>query len=652
MQNVMCILVVACTLGLANGNVRSQDTLLPLSGGAVPHNLDELWSRYDPRLDPLDVEVEHEWESDGIILRVIRYRAGIFKGRKSMIAAVYGYPKGGSKLPALVQLHGGGQHASVDPVLSDAHAGYASISINWGGNPLNLGKEPYTGSNTDWGAVDGTHPPQHNTVNHYISVEPDSFTLDPVASPRNSNWFLVIMAARRAITFLEQQPQVDATRIGVYGHSMGGKLTTDTAGIDSRVKAAVPSCGGGGDVHTAGGKNAEWLGRTISDQAYIPRVTCPILYLGPTNDFNCWIDVMYESFEKLGTKDVRYGVTPHMNHRHTTEFEITQRLFFDEYLKGGTPLPKTPEIELNLKTPDHVPVVTVRPDAKRPVKRIDVYYSTDADALTRFWQDAKAERISDEWRAQCPILSCEQPLFVVANVFYELPEPYRKNEKPATFAITSKFLSANSSMLKHEGIVASAAPSLMIDDGSRGWHDWYTLNWEHPPLWQAITRKVKDPRWRGNEGDRLAIDIKSNAADTLVFTFYSNEWGVSPGKPTATYTMERPLKATTDWQTVEVRLDELMPQTVKDQAAGPLKSWQYLTELGIGASGTAIRNGATVKLGFQPWKGPREFRNLRWIGTGARAGAREASRKVSPADFDKGFNDAIKTSLETERQGK
>ena len=29
---------------------------------------------------------------------------------------------------------------------------------------------------------------------------------------------------------------------------MGGKLTTDLAGIDKRIKAAVPSCGGSGDL--------------------------------------------------------------------------------------------------------------------------------------------------------------------------------------------------------------------------------------------------------------------------------------------------------------------------------------------------------------------------------------------------------------------
>ena len=56
-------------------------------------------------------------------------------------------------------------------------------------------------------------------------MTPDDKTLDSVESPRNNNWFLLTLACRRGLTFIEQQPQVDAARIGVYGHSMGGKLS-------------------------------------------------------------------------------------------------------------------------------------------------------------------------------------------------------------------------------------------------------------------------------------------------------------------------------------------------------------------------------------------------------------------------------------------
>jgi hypothetical protein len=103
----------------------------------------------------------------------------------------------------------------------------------------------YDGPNTDWGALDATHPPQRNKVNHFAGgTAPDAFTLDAVDSPRNDNWFLVTLAARRGLTFLQSRPEVDPARLGVYGHSMGGRLTTQLTGIDARAKAAVPSCGG------------------------------------------------------------------------------------------------------------------------------------------------------------------------------------------------------------------------------------------------------------------------------------------------------------------------------------------------------------------------------------------------------------------------
>ncbi|MCE9631901.1 MAG: acetylxylan esterase [Planctomycetia bacterium] len=98
-------------------------------------------------------------------------------------------------------------------------------------------------------SLDATHPQQRNKNHHFAGpLVPDDYTLDPVESPRNSNWFIVVLAARRGITFLKQQPEVDPERIGVYGLSMGGKLTTNVAAIDKRVKAAVPSCGGGGVI--------------------------------------------------------------------------------------------------------------------------------------------------------------------------------------------------------------------------------------------------------------------------------------------------------------------------------------------------------------------------------------------------------------------
>src|SRR6185436_13299620 len=49
--------------------------------------------------------------------------------------------------------------------------------------------------------------------------------------------------ARRALDYLESRPEVDRARIGMIGHSLGGQETLFTTAIDTRIKAAVSSCG-------------------------------------------------------------------------------------------------------------------------------------------------------------------------------------------------------------------------------------------------------------------------------------------------------------------------------------------------------------------------------------------------------------------------
>ena len=310
--------------------------------------------------------------------------------------------------------------------------------------------------------------------NHFAgSLTPDEFTLDSVESPRNSNWFLVLMAARRAITFLEQQPEVDPARIGAYGHSMGGKLTTNLAGIDPRVKAAVPSCGGAGDILESQTdlpgclktKPTAMELACISDNAYIPRITCPMLWLSPTNDFHAHIDNMAWNWRNLPDDRVRFSISPHLNHRHTDEHAITQHLWFEQHLKGAFKMPRTPQLALNLQTPDGVPRVTVTPDDSQPVQRVDIYYSIDPHELTRFWRDATAVQDGTRWKAACPVMSLEQPLFAYANVIYELPAAARHIAQPPgqrntdAFAISSRVLSAAPPELRAAGVKATDAGS-------------------------------------------------------------------------------------------------------------------------------------------------------------------------------------------------
>jgi len=654
-QLSLCLFV----LGFAVGGFAAEDALPPLTNGKVPRNLDELWGNYDPRKEALDTKVVREWKEGEVTCRYVVFTIGTFKGKVSRIAGFYAFPSDTKeKRPALLHLHGGGQRANLTVVVFMALNGYAGLSINWGGNPMEGMKEGEP--NTDWGALDAT---QRGHNSHYSSLEPDEKTLDAVASPRNNNWFLLVLAARRGLTFLERQPEVDPGRLGVCGHSMGGKLTTDLAGIDRRVKVAVPSCGGSGSAPgTLSGMPGSGLRQaksdlhaaTIDDRAYIPRIQCPIMYLSPTNDFAGPLDNMVENWKKIASKNVRYAISPHFNHRHDKTFSVSQHLWFEQHLKDGPPLPETPKLTLSIENNMGMAVATLEPDRPDEVVRASIYYSIDPHVLTRFWREAKGGRRGDAWIAICPVLSTDQPLYVIANVHYPLKRTFKgyqwmEFEGVKEFALSSTMLTCRPAELKASTVRATARPEATIDDFARGWNDWYRLQWRNPHVWHAATRKVKDPQWRGPDGAKLAVDVRSPAGVTLVVRVQQNQWGAFPKQPGGEYAASQAINGSDDWQTVTFALQDFLPTNERTKAN--LQNWRCITELALCGSAEAIRDGQKVKLGGKRWVEPRQFRNLRWVGGQRAAEAIDAGKgTLTPEQLEDQIKKSIRQSTDQEKR--
>ena len=653
------ILRMAMTVmaGMGMANLWAEESLPPLQDGKVPANLDELWGNYDPAKEPLEIQVVKEWKDGDNTYRYVVFTIGTFKDKKARLAAFYAFPKSDKKVPAILQVHGGGQRASIESVRHSVDNGYAGLSINWGGNDMERMEPGDPG--TDWGALDATQ--KHN--DHYGSMKPDPKTLDAVESPRNNNWFLLVLAARRGLTFLEQQPEVDAGRLGVTGHSMGGKITTDVAGIDKRVKAAVPSCGGAGGVSgklsgmPGSGLKADTQGlsaNTIDDRPYLPRITCPILFMAPTNDFAGPMDNMTENWKTIGSREVGYAIAPHLNHRAVAETEICGILWFDQHLRQAFTFPKTPELTVNLKTASGVPSVSLKPDRPAEVVKVDLYYSVDPHCLTRFWRDAEAKKAGDAWVADCPVLSPEQPLYVYANVSYPLKTErvgYRGGKAPTAVIVSSREIICFPEDLKAAGVKATDKPSRMIDDFARGWQDWYRLEWGNPHVWNATTRKLKDPKWRGPAGARLVFDVKCPNDNVISVTAELNGWGAFPGKPGGSYEFRKPLKGSPEWQTVSIALEEMKPTK---PGAPAMTGWDTITELSFRRAKSYLQDGQEVIFGkdSKAWGAPREFRNLRWEGgvenTDVKAPA--TITDTAPKNLDETIQAEIKKSLEQEKR--
>ena len=580
----------------------------PAAEPKAPDTVTALWADFDPRKEALDAKLVREWEKDGIVYRTVTFHVGTFKGKPARMAAFYAFPKGAKKLPALLHLHGGGQRAFRHEVAFYARRGYACLSVNWGGREMEDAKpgDP----NTDWGAVD----PTQTNVPGYANLKPGDKYLDPFDSPRNNNWYLLTLGARRGLTFLEQQPEVDADRLGVYGHSMGGNLTVYVAGCDSRVKAAAPSVGGSGfrtrpwpllPEHKPQLPNGDvkLFDATLGFESYAPHIQAPLLWLGSTNDFHGVMDDTYRTGALIPHKNVRYAFAPHLNHRFTPEFEVARPLWFDQHLKKAFTFPKTPDSELTLAAADGVPELRVTPDASQPVTAVYVYYSIDPDPRARFWRSASAKKTGATWSARLPIPTTDRPLFAFANVVHPLkkaePVPFAKPTD--TYALSSLLHTRTPKELQKAGVKATDKPTSLIDDFAHGWRDWYTLSTDNPHHWEFSTRKVSDPTWQGQPGQRLTFEVTAEKPNELVVILTENVFRPYRGKQRQATAVVK-LAGGKEPQTVSLKLT--------DFGDGPA-SWQTVDLLSL----RAYVDADGKVLGSKTWAGSQpRFRNLRWEG--------------------------------------
>ena len=609
--------------------VRSES--LPLYNHETPFNsVDTMWQGYNPRLENLETEILKEWEQDDVILRVIRYRIGEFKGKRAMMAGVYGFPKGAQTVPGLLQVHGGRPYADHRVVFSNAKRGYATLSIAWAGrisapgysvapNEVKLfwaGKsdDPKYKLTTDWGALDAYHAPSRNGKDAFSSIPVAEWTIDPVLSPRNNSWFLVTLAGRRGLTFLERQPEVDGEKLGVYGHSMGGKLTVMIAGADERVKAAVPSCGGISDRYSVN----ELHSATVSDPPSLRRVSCPIFFLSPANDFHGRINDLEKAVGEIQTKDWRVSCSPHHNHQDTPPYEVATQIWFDQHLKATFKAPKTPQAEIILKQ-GMLPQFSVRPDPNRKVRSVEIYFTqqgilqepggTKDDSRNtkhRFWKFIEPQKDSNSvvWLADLPIFSVERPVWAYANVLYDLEDTivgagyYYGTYETKTLNLSSLLQVISPDKLSNSGTSLPKARDFMIEEFNASWRkDWFAYN---SNKWGVRTNKLYEPRYSApGPTSRLSLEVITEMTNKMVL--WLDGYGV-----------EFKVLGSGTWQRFSFPLSAL-----KNGEGKSLPSWSGVRELRLddveklelprGSKGSAVKIGS-------PWVGePPEFRNLRWI---------------------------------------
>ena len=496
----------------------AKNTFTPISDpDKLPKTALELWKGYDARAEDLEVKIIEEWKTDEVTTRYLTYKVGRFKGADSRVAAYYSFPNKPGKHPAFVWSHGGGQRAERNRSVYFAKQGFANVDVNWLGRPVKENIE----ANTDWGKVDPTQGPRFYSKalrqGWKVNLLPDEFSIDPIPSPRNSNWVLLSMAGRRAITFLERQSEVKADKIGFTGFSMGGMITALTA-TDPRLKAVAPFVGGtafkyvdfpGGIVGSskrAQFQNLDMYKKVIDPVASWPYVQCPVAFITSSNDFHSTFERIYRSMDLLPHGDWRVSSNVHYNHGVGPEEWALLNLWFKKYLGDEQiVIPQTPPSDFSMDK--GVATFSVSPKAINRLAGVKIYYSYDPNSRTRFWHLAEATKTNHSWKTEIPVYP-KLPLYVFGHCRYQL-------DQEMTLQVgSSKTFSINSKEAIHEPHdvdlkeLSKLAESGLIEDFSNGTADWSSRNGD-----SITTYKLQSPMINRSNHKVLAFTIDPQGRD-------------------------------------------------------------------------------------------------------------------------------------------
>ena len=270
-------------------------------------------------------DVNPEWGPDRGAgkAREVYFVGEPYKGKPTRVFAYYARPAGEGPFPGVVCVHGGGGKAFEKWAEHWAARGYCAIAMDLAGNGP-------SGKLTDGG------PGQDDDAKFRDFTEADAKDM----------WtYHAVAAVLRAHTLLAGLKEVDKSKIAVTGISWGGYLTCIVAGLDDRLKAAVPVYGCG-FLHESSvwkprleGFTAERRDRWVKNfdpSQYLPGVKCPILFLNGTNDFAYPMD-SYKKCHELVKKDVTVSVRIRLPHGHIWTFKEVDT-FIDSHLKDGVKL--------------------------------------------------------------------------------------------------------------------------------------------------------------------------------------------------------------------------------------------------------------------------------------------------------------------------
>ena len=338
------------------------------------------------KVDELKQTPDATWGETKDDVQQVFYQGEPFEGHPTRVFAYYARPKDGDgPFPGMVLVHGGGGKAFADWAKRWAERGYVALAMDLAGHG------PDGERLSDGG-------PEQDDRNKFRSFSDDEV---------DQMWtYHAVAAVIRGCSLLAGREEVDAERVGITGISWGGFLTCIAAGLDDRLKVAVPVYGCGFLAEdsvwlpTFERMSPELRERWINNfdpSNYLPSVRCPMLFINGTNDYSYPLDSFQKSY-RLVPGRVDLCIRVKMPHSHPDGWSPVEiGIYVDSILKHGRPLPAIEPAEINGSR------LVARFKSTVPIARAEGHFAVADGAWNkRSWQTISAVHTRDTASAELP----------------------------------------------------------------------------------------------------------------------------------------------------------------------------------------------------------------------------------------------------------
>jgi hypothetical protein len=494
----------------------------------------ELWKDFNVKLDDDNNNIISEKDlGDGYVQRQIYFTAYKTEGGKVRVFAQFYFDKKtinkSKKAPVIFFLGSPVRFYQTLKFIKNNLKGVSVFTIDYFG--YQAGADRYT-----------IYP----QCLEYANFEKAQDILNTVKdSPKDTPWYVWTAMARRALTLLEQIPEVDIQKIAILGIKTGANLAWKIGATDSRACCIISMFNTGwlgyDFLYKKGAESDQEIPEerslylaALSTQSYAPLVKTPILVTLSTNDSDATFDRAFDTYSRIPENTVSMlSVIPYSDKEIFFEYNDTIINWLKNYLFDAQYYhPCQPE--LDIANQDNQLRVQIKANNTIPINEIRLYQAVEThDPSIRNWTKLNCEdKGGGIYEATLQVLDVNEYCFVFANAVYQ------------NFIVSSNMHACIPSELNISN--ANIKASRLVYDSSMGIDCWTIfganeLFRQNPELYMEkgaldmagvrakignlATFKIGDPRFKGYEEDRLQIGYYSPISQkiTIALKNYFND---------------------------------------------------------------------------------------------------------------------------------